>query len=692
MNKFYAFVLLFFVLINNKALGQCPVINGAIVNSCSSGTGEGVNEFVVFTTTASATASAYTLYYGSNNPPTTGPTGHLSGLDISAKTGTGNFTGCTIIEVTSPATTIPSGSTIIFIPADFDQQYDISGLCSGSTIYIVYINRTGGHSTWAAGGVLANTPAGNRYIQIINGASTCTSNIRTYDNGWSSNSDGNAVWWDNSGTATYNNHSCSTIVPPASQTVTITPSTPVTICPGAATASMAYTVTGSPDEYSITWNAAAHTAGFTDLVNAALPASPITINIPPGAQAGTTYTGSLVVTNTSATSSSTPQNISIIIDPAATTQTTDTSGCNNVLFNSTTYTNSTVLHDTLRNSNGCDSVYKVTNITVTHITPVTQIIDTSGCNSVLYNGITYTSPAVLHDTLRSIGGCDSVYKIINITPVIPVTQTNNLSGCNSVVYNSITYTSSTIVHDTLRSTAGCDSVYKITNITVTTITPVTQPTNLSGCGSVIYNNITYTSPTVVHDTLRSIGGCDSVYKIATITVNPAFALNLTASLNPVNNGQTVTLTTSSVTSPYTVTSWDPANVFTVQNNLSQILIADTTTHIRVIAQSNNCADTASLLLVVNTLNTDFFVPNAFSPNANGNNDFFKVYGTTIQKAQIDIFNQWGQLIFEGDAVTPGWDGTYKGVQQPVGVYIYVVNATMTNGQVIETKGSFNLIR
>src|SRR5262249_118505 len=97
----------------SMANAQCPVLVVAMVNSCASGAGEGVNEFVVFNTTGSANASNYTLYYGSNNPPSTGPTGHLSGLDASPKTGTGSFTSsnnCTINEITSPSQTIPSGS------------------------------------------------------------------------------------------------------------------------------------------------------------------------------------------------------------------------------------------------------------------------------------------------------------------------------------------------------------------------------------------------------------------------------------------------------------------------------------------------------------------------------------------------------------------------------------------------------
>ncbi len=80
--------------------------------------------------------------------------------------------------------------------------------------------------------------------------------------------------------------------------------------------------------------------------------------------------------------------------------------------------------------------------------------------------MTYTVSTILHDTLKSIGGCDSIYKITNITitPITPTIKKDSLSGCNSVSYNSITYTASTTLRDTLKSIGGCDSIYKITNI------------------------------------------------------------------------------------------------------------------------------------------------------------------------------------------------------------------------------------
>jgi gliding motility-associated-like protein len=87
-----------------------------------------------------------------------------------------------------------------------------------------------------------------------------------------------------------------------------------------------------------------------------------------------------------------------------------------------------------------------------------------------------------------------------------------------------------------------------------------------------------------------------------------------------------------------------------------------------------------------------FVPNTFTPNGDGKNDVLKVYGNYLKSLNLQVFNQWGQKIYSTTDVNGGWDGTYNGKPQPVGVYIYVLQATLPTGAVINKKGSINLIR
>jgi len=210
----------------SAAASSCPIIEGAMINSC--GTNEGPNEFLVFSTTSGAAVSAYTLYYGSGSTPKSGASAILAGAAATAKTGTGSVvSSCTVTYVTSPSTVIPANSRVVFIPCDLDQAYDLSALCNGGSLYVVYVGRTS-PSSWSLGGNFANS-AGDRYLQLVNSSSDCTSNIVMYNSSnFSSNADGNFVSWDSNGNATYSNNGCS-VVPPTCTTPIITGTSSVTV-------------------------------------------------------------------------------------------------------------------------------------------------------------------------------------------------------------------------------------------------------------------------------------------------------------------------------------------------------------------------------------------------------------------------------------------------------------------------------
>jgi len=69
-----------------------------------------------------------------------------------------------------------------------------------------------------------------------------------------------------------------------------------------------------------------------------------------------------------------------------------------------------------------------------------------------------------------------------------------------------------------------------------------------------------------------------------------------------------------------------------------------------------------------------------------------VYGNYIDKVEMRIFNQWGQQIAMINDKTQGWDGRHKGDPQPVGVYVYVLKARLSDGRIVNLKGSITLLR
>jgi len=89
---------------------------------------------------------------------------------------------------------------------------------------------------------------------------------------------------------------------------------------------------------------------------------------------------------------------------------------------------------------------------------------------------------------------------------------------------------------------------------------------------------------------------------------------------------------------------------------------------------------------------EIFVPNTFTPNGDGRNDLLKVYGNYMASLEFRICNQWGQLIFYTNDLAKGWDGTHKGVAQPIGVYAYTLKVVLQDNTVKVKTGSINLIR
>ena len=91
-----------------------------------------------------------------------------------------------------------------------------------------------------------------------------------------------------------------------------------------------------------------------------------------------------------------------------------------------------------------------------------------------------------------------------------------------------------------------------------------------------------------------------------------------------------------------------------------------------VIDSNSCGSySASISVTTKPCVCRVAIPTAFSPNNDGRNDFFWVLTQCpLQNFQFDIYNRWGQKIFSTNNVTDKWDGTYRGMQQPLGVYVY----------------------
>ena len=142
-------------------------------------------------------------------------------------------------------------------------------------------------------------------------------------------------------------------------------------------------------------------------------------------------------------------------------------------------------------------------------------------------------------------------------------------------------------------------------------------------------------------------------------------------------------------------SWTPLE--TVENPNSQQTIAKplVTTYYKLFVSDGVCSQSDSVLVKVFPFVCDdpsIFVPNAFSPNGDGNNDVLVVRGKMIKEMTFRIFDRWGELIFETHERGLGWDGTFKGKKMDPDVYDYYLKVTCIDDVESIVKGNITLLK
>jgi len=138
-------------------------------------------------------------------------------------------------------------------------------------------------------------------------------------------------------------------------------------------------------------------------------------------------------------------------------------------------------------------------------------------------------------------------------------------------------------------------------------------------------------------------------------------------------------------------SWLPdnltANPIELKNNNPRTVIA---------SNQWGCADTLTITPVLgNLVCGSFYIPNAFSPNENDKNEVFKISGSGIIHIELEIYDRWGEKVFNDSGTSPVWDGTYKNKNCPEGVYLYKFKITYKNKNhknVEYHKGTVTLLR
>jgi gliding motility-associated-like protein len=191
------------------------------------------------------------------------------------------------------------------------------------------------------------------------------------------------------------------------------------------------------------------------------------------------------------------------------------------------------------------------------------------------------------------------------------------------------------------------------------------------------------SITTQYELMAQAGNCPADTDRVTVIVNPLPELTTSGDVS-IGAGETTLLEIAGADHYY----WEPFEGLSsdlVNNPAASPLV---TTRYKITGTSNKgCEDFTYLTVFVRN---EIFVPELFTPNNDGQNDSFLIYGSGIKEIHLEIYSTGGQLVFKSDALNDitvsGWNGTNNGVEIQTGNYIWKLTGRFYDNQEISFKG------
>ncbi|MBL0358064.1 MAG: gliding motility-associated C-terminal domain-containing protein [Chitinophagaceae bacterium] len=283
---------------------------------------------------------------------------------------------------------------------------------------------------------------------------------------------------------------------------------------------------------------------------------------------------------------------------------------------------------------------------------------------------------------------------LRIDPIRKDSLVKNICAGQSITVGSHTYSQPGIYRDTL-STATCDSIV-VLNLRIDPIRKDSLVKNICAGQSITVGSHTYSQTGIYSDTL-STATCDSIV-VLNLSVNPVPFISIIATPQQVTSGGIVQLNTTPASS-YLWTS-----IAALNNNAAQdpqaTIISSSWIYLLATSSPGNCTalDSVFVRMIPDTIkpcsggDTYIRVPNAFTPDGNTVNDVFKIHSNNIRLGRLQVYNRWGEMVFETANIAAGWDGSYKGKITP-GNYVYWISYYECDRTVQKIlKGSVILIR
>jgi gliding motility-associated-like protein len=292
-------------------------------------------------------------------------------------------------------------------------------------------------------------------------------------------------------------------------------------------------------------------------------------------------------------------------------------------------------------------------------TPTTVNVEAAICQgeSILLGGAQQTESGIYTDVFITAQGCDStVITNLSINPVYQVSKQHDLCPGGSILIGSNSYSDQGVYVDTLQSVTGCDSIVTSIIFMLPTITSSIEATICSG-STYDFNGTILGDEGVYLDTLATLDGCDSVIILSLFITPPSVNYEVAE----ICQGETFSFGTLSL---------DVSGIY-----------SDT-------VQTSNGCDSLNIL-ELSVVDCEFQISNILTPNDDGQNDTWKVSDVSkIAGCDVNIYNRWGELVFETNDYNNQWAGTRNNEQLPDGVYFYSIKCSNSD----EYTGEINLLR
>ncbi|MBL1233602.1 MAG: gliding motility-associated C-terminal domain-containing protein [Flavobacteriales bacterium] len=437
--------------------------------------------------------------------------------------------------------------------------------------------------------------------------------------------------------------------------------------PNSGSQSVTYTVGTAPcqETQTITINVSAFDASWTNPGPICEGATPIDLSTLITGSGGGTFSGTGVTGNNFDPSGlgGTSVSITYTVGAAPCTETlTHSVVINNDDDASFNYASTTYCE---ADNNPTPTITGTTGGTFT-ISPTGTINATTGEIDIALTGVgTYT---VYYNTTSAGNACPSIDSVqitidpqntININPVNPIclNDTLNLSA-NTTGTGTVTW---------YADSAG--------TITIGTGNPLNYVPTSGGSFTIYANNV---------------GSCSSGMDSVTIIVNFVGAV---INATPVTGSSPLDVFFGNGSNGATNYFWDfgngstdtifePTHTYTTPGSFTTTLIVT----------DGLCWDTVTVMIEVFD-ESSILIPTIFTPNGDGNNDFFRVDGVNLKHVEGEIYNRWGQKMFAWDNVNGMWDGkTLSGTDAAEGTYYFIIRAEGIDGKEYFQKGTLTLMR